>query len=94
MGEMRVLTKAGDIAIEWDPDDADSVSQARGEWKRLKEAGYEFFEKIGKKAKRVTRFSKKLGKVVAAPGAQSKADKKTGKRPKAMAGGPRRFEVC
>lgn len=89
MGELRVLNRSGDVTIEWRPDDKESVEQAKEEWKGLKEAGYEFFEMAeGGKGKRLTRFSKKHGKVLAAPGVRKPEERKTGKRPKANAGGP------
>jgi hypothetical protein len=84
---MNVMGPEGDIVIEWDADDAGSVKKARAEWKRLKEDGYEFFDP-GDKGRRVKRFSKKLGRVIAAPGVQTAKDKKEGTRKKAMSGGP------
>jgi hypothetical protein len=88
MGELRIMGKAGDTVIEWDPEDAEQSERAREEFKRLKDEGFEFYEVENARGKRVKRFSPKLGKVIAAPGTKTKADKKTGKRPKAMAGGP------
>lgn len=85
MGRIAVMGPQGDIAIEWDPSDGESVKKAKEEWKTLKDQGFDFFVD----GKQVKRFSKKLSKVVAAPGVRKKQDKKTGKRPKAMAGGPR-----
>ena len=84
MGQLRVMGPQGDITIEWDPSDGESVAKAREEWKTLKEQGFDFFAE----GKQVKRFSKKLAKVVAAPGVRKKAEKKEGKRPKAMSGGP------
>lgn len=88
MGTMRVLTQAGDVGVEWDPADKESVKQAKDEFARLKKEGYEFFEVAETKGKRVTRFNKNLGKVIASPGVQSAQDKTTGARPAAMGGGP------
>lgn len=88
MGMMNVLTPAGDIVVEWDADDPESVKKAKDEWDRLKADGYEFFESAEAKGKRIKRFSKKLGRVIAAPGVKSAEDKKAGTRTKAMAGGP------
>jgi hypothetical protein len=88
MGEMTVLNQSGDITIQWDPDDAESVEKAKAEWDRLKADGYEFFEPVESKGKRLTKFDKKKAKVIAAPGVQTKQDKAAGTRGKAMAGGP------
>jgi len=88
MGEMHVLSEKGDITVEWDADDPDSVKKAQAEFKKLKADGFEFFEVEEKKGKRVTRFNKKLGKIIASPGVKTEADKKTGKRSKALGGGP------
>lgn len=86
MGQLNVMGPQGDITIEWDPDDPKSVERAKGEWKALKEQGFDFFESPG--GKQVKRFSKKLSKVVACPGVRKPADKKAGRRGKAMSGGP------
>lgn len=88
MGEMRVLNQHGDVKVEWDPDDAESVAQAQAEFTRLQSEGYLFYEVEDARGTQVKKFRKNLGKVLAAPGAQSAADKTTGARPKAMAGGP------
>lgn len=86
MGQMRVLSQKGDINIEWDGDDPESVKKANEEFKKLKADGYEFFKV--EKGERVERFNKKLGKLIASPGVKTAEDKKTGKRGKAMGGGP------
>lgn len=94
MGEMRVLTSAGDIVVEWDADDPASVAKAKAEWDRLKEDGYEFFKPVEAKGKRLTRWDAKAGRLIAAPGVQRKQDKpiapraRTETRKGAMAGGP------
>lgn len=88
MGEMTVLNQKGDIKVEWDPADADSVKRAKDEFARLKKDGYLFYEVADTRGKPIDRFSKGLGKILAAPGARSAADKRTGARPRAMAGGP------
>lgn len=86
IGRMQVMGVEGDITVEWDSSNEESVKKAKAEFKSLKEAGYDFFESPG--GKQIKRFSKKLSKVIAAPGVKKPADKKSGKRPKAMAGGP------
>lgn len=88
MGQLNVMTNEGDIVIEWDADNPDSVKKAQAEWKKLKADGYEFFEPVESKGKRVTRFKKDLGRVIASPGVKKPADKKKGTRAKAMGGGP------
>lgn len=90
MGEMRVLTEKGDERLEWDPADAEQVKKAKAEFARLKKDGYRFYavETVEKAGKPVDRFDKRLGKIIAAPGARSAADKKAEARPRAMAGGP------
>lgn len=88
MGVMNVLTQAGDIVVEWNPEDKESVKKAKAEWDRLKGDGYEFYEPAETKGKRVKTFSAKRGRVIAAPGVRKPADKKASTRPKAMGGGP------
>lgn len=88
MNTMRVLNEKGDITVEWNPDDPESVAKARAEYDRLKEDGYEFYEVEEKKGKRVKRWDKNRSKIIAAPGVKTGKDKATGKRPKAQAGGP------
>lgn len=86
MGVMKVLTQSGDERIEWDPSDKKSVEKAKEKFKSLKDEGYDFFEVSESKGKQVKRFSKSLGKVIAAPGAaKSQAQKTAGK---ALGGGP------
>lgn len=88
MGVMKVMGPEGDVSVEWDPEDPESVEKAKGEYDRLKKDGYEFYEVQEAKGKRVQRWSKKHGKLIAAPGVQKKADKATGTRARAMGGGP------
>lgn len=98
MGKLTILNDSGDVTVEWKPEDAESVEQARKEWAALAEAGFEFFQpkKGGGRGRRVKNFKAELGWVIAAPGVQKKKDvehaKRTHaprKREKAMAGGPR-----
>jgi len=88
VGEIIVLNEFGDVRVEWDPADSASVERAKAEWKDLKKQGYEFYAVEETKGKRVQRFDRKLGRVIAAPGAKTKADREKGTRPRAMAGGP------
>lgn len=88
MGEIVILNEHGDVKVEWDPDDAASVKQAKDEFDRLKKDGYLFYEVAETRGKQVKRFTKNAGKLLAAPGAQSTADKKAGTRQRASAGGP------
>ena len=88
MGLILVLNESGDERIEWDPDDAAQVRAANKEFKRLKKDGYLFYEVQETKGRKVDRFDKKLGKLVAAPGGQTTKDKTTGTRSRAMSGGP------
>jgi hypothetical protein len=88
VGKLHILGPEGDVTIDWDPEDAASVKKAKDEWKSLKDSGFEFFDPTSKKPKRIKRFSKSLGRVIAAPGVKSKEDKKKGTRGKAMSGGP------
>lgn len=86
MGQMRVIDQTGDTTIEWDPSDKESTEKAKEQFKKLKDEGYEFFEVKTARGKQVKRFSKKLGKVLAAPApAKNEAQKRGGK---ALAGGP------
>lgn len=90
MGEMRVLNQHGDEKLEWDPADKASVAAAKKKFATLKKDGYRFYEvqETADASKPVDRFSAKLGRVIAAPGARSAADKTQGRRTSAMAGGP------
>jgi hypothetical protein len=88
MGEMRILTAEGDETLEWDPDDKESVKKASDRFLRLRKEGYEFFTVEQTKGKPVKRFDKRLGRVIAAPGGKTQADRETGTRSRAMAGGP------
>ncbi len=88
MGEMRVLSQQGDERLEWDPADKASTAAAKAEFARRQEEGYLFYEVEEARGKPVTKFNPKAGKLIAAPGARSDADKKAGARPRAMAGGP------
>lgn len=48
MNTLEILDpQAGHITLEWDPDDRASVKRARGEFTRLKQAGYVFFSTPG-----------------------------------------------
>lgn len=88
MGEMRVLNDQGDVKVEWDPADRESVAKAKAEFERLQGEGYLFYEVAEARGKQIKKFTKGLGKVLAAPGARSDADKRREARPAAMAGGP------
>lgn len=88
MGVIRILNEHGDETLEWDPADDSAVKEAHKKFKALKKDGYEFYEVKHAKGKRIDKFNKKLGKVIAAPGARSTADKATGARPRASSGGP------
>lgn len=86
MGVMKVMGIAGDEEITWDPNDKESTEKAKAEFKRLKDEGYEFFEVAETRGKQVKRFSKKAGKLIAAPAAATSEKQKQGGR--ALAGGP------
>lgn len=88
MGELVVLNETGDVKVEWDPADAESTAKAKAEFERLQGEGYLFYEVAEARGKQVKKFTKKAGKLLAAPGARSESDKRTEARPKAMAGGP------
>jgi hypothetical protein len=94
MGTMHVMGPEGDVEVTWDPDDRESTDKAKAEYDRLKKEGYEFFEPVETKGKRITRWDKKLGKVIASPGVKKAADKATGKRAGAMSGGPNAAVRC
>jgi predicted HAD superfamily phosphohydrolase YqeG len=86
MGAMKILDQTGDTQIEWDPSDKKQTEEAKSKFKELKDQGYEFFEVAHTKGKQVKRWSKNLGKLIAAPGAAKSTAQKQGGR--AMAGGP------
>lgn len=88
MGELVILNQLGDEPITWDPDDKASVAAAYKQFQKLKKDGYQFYEVKESRGAPVRRFNKKAGRLIAAPGARSTADKEKGRRPAAMAGGP------
>lgn len=88
MGQITILNDQGDVKLEWDPKDKESTAKAKAEFDRLREDGFELYEVVESKGKPVTRFNKNAGRLLAAPGAKTKADKVTGARPRAMSGGP------
>lgn len=90
MGTIQVLCDEGDISIVWNQDDETSTKNAAEEFKRLKADGYELYApgEGGQRGKRLQRFSKKLGAIIAAPGVKTEEDKTQGTRRKAMGGGP------
>lgn len=96
MGEMRIMGKQGDVKVQWDPNNSESVEKAEKEFDALREAGFEAYtDGLGTKKRRVKKFSPKAAVYVMAPGARTKVEKQaaqtTGRRaarPKAMAGGP------
>jgi hypothetical protein len=75
MGTMHVLCAAGDILVQWDPGDERSAEQARAEYDRLRDDGYEFYEVERARGKRLKRWRKGLGVVIAAPGVRREADR-------------------
>ena len=88
MGVVIVLCKQGDRIVEWDANDREAVDKAKAEWADLKGQGYEFYESVESKGKRLTKFNKSLGRVIAAPGVKKPAERGTPARPAAMAGQP------
>lgn len=88
MGVMTVLNRRGDEKFEWDPADKASTADAKKRFADLKEQGYNFYAVEDARGRPVTTFDPKAGRLLAAPGAKSKTDKMTGRRPSAMAGGP------
>jgi hypothetical protein len=88
MGELRILNQRGDETIAWDPGNAKEVRAAKERFDALKKDGFEFYTVEETKGKRVERFSKTLGKVIAAPGGKKEADRASGTRGRAMGGGP------
>jgi hypothetical protein len=88
MGIMQIMNQSGDITVEWDPKDEESTKKAEAEFKKLSDDGYEFFEVVDTKGKRVKKFSAKAGKLIAAPGVQNAKDRKNKERQGAMGGGP------
>lgn len=93
MGELRILNASGDEQLEWDPSDDKATKEAHERFKALRKEGYDAYEVVDAKSKKIERWDKKLGKVIMAPGARTSAQRKTGERPKAMAGGPVHGEV-
>lgn len=90
MGRMHVTTQEGDIVIQWEVTNGESTERAHKEWNSLKAQGFEFFEPAqgDTPPKRVKRWNPDRGVVLAVPGVQKQAERKTGVRKEAMAGGP------
>lgn len=90
MGTISVLCNQGDISIVWNQEDSESTKTANEEFNKLKADGYELYApgEGGERGKRLQRFDKKLGAIIAAPGVKKESERGTTKRPKAMAGGP------
>lgn len=89
MGSIQVMNETGDeTAIDWDPADDGQVAEAEKKWKELEDQGYEMFEAAETKGKRITKFKRELGRVLASPGVQSAGDKAAGRRGRASRGGP------
>jgi hypothetical protein len=88
MGEMTVVCADGDIVVSWNPKDEASTAKARDEFERLVKDGYEMLKPGMKRKTRIKNFDEKLGEIIAVPGVKTKADKRTGARPRAMAGQP------
>lgn len=88
MGELRIMTAQGDETLRWDPDDSEQVKEAKKRFAELKKDGFEAYEVSETKGRKIARFDKKLGRVIMAPGARKPAERKTGRRTRAMGGGP------
>lgn len=94
MGVIRVLSEEGDIRVEWDDNDKESVDKARAEFERLQADGYELYRASNNR--RVKTFNPGHHALIAAPGTKKEksaesrkaALKGTRARPAAMAGGP------
>jgi hypothetical protein len=90
MGEMRVADRTGDVLVQWKAIDGESTERAHKEWNELKKCGFEFYEPAKGDAppKRVKQWNPDREVVLAMPGVQKPAERKTGERKEAMAGGP------
>lgn len=90
MGEMKIMDRSGDVTIQWDVTDGESTAKAKKEWDALKASGFEFFVPMegDKPPKRVQKWDPDRGTIIAAPGVKKPAERKTGTRSEAMAGGP------
>lgn len=68
--ELCRMDATGDTKIEWFPDDADEIKQAKAEFDRLQKEGWTFYAigKLGGKTdKKITKFDSTLARIIAIP---------------------------
>lgn len=75
-GVMHIMDSSGHTTVTWNPEDADSVRDARREFQRLRSAGYSAFRMdvvsengvvVEEKGAAITEFDPTAGKVMMVP---------------------------
>jgi hypothetical protein len=73
---MQIMDPTGHTTVTWNPDDRESVADARREFNRLRDAGYSAFRMnavengvavVEEKGERIDRFDPAAGKVMMVP---------------------------
>lgn len=73
---MQVMDPTGHTTVTWNPEDTDSINQARAEFRRLIRSGYQAFRMnagmdgaavVETKGERITEFDPEAGKVMMIP---------------------------
>lgn len=68
MGEIRQLTRSGDIKISWNPDNGQEVEVARKTFNdRIKENWTAFREKLGIKGEKIKIFDPEAERIILIP---------------------------
>lgn len=75
LNTMQIMDSSGHTTVTWDPDNLDSVADARREFERLTGQGYQAFrmEAVGEsivvehKGERISEFDPEAGKVLMVP---------------------------
>lgn len=61
--ELEVLSSAGHVTLQWDPDDPGSVKKAEAEFERMRQAGFAFFTSASVDADKVDELDASAGSV-------------------------------
>lgn len=73
---MIIMDSSGHTTVTWNPEDADSVRDAKREFKRLRDAGYSAFRMdvvsengvvVEEKGERINEFDPQAGKLMMVP---------------------------
>jgi hypothetical protein len=68
-GEMRIMSKEGDLKVIWDSEKQDEVDAAKRQFEELTKKGYIAFsvKKDGEKNEKIHKFSSDLEKMILVP---------------------------